>query len=109
MKYSVGMKFIAILLCACCLVAVAFSGIGIAFMEGYDLYSTSLESVHQSQIDRIGKVCREAASRVGTAADAGADRIGQMAGHFQELFTGFFTDAVLEVANHHREGVRTEN
>ena len=55
MKYSVGMKFIAILLCACCLVAVAFSGIGIAFMEGYDLYSTSLESVHQSQIDRIGK------------------------------------------------------
>ena len=39
LKYSVGVKFIAILLCACSLVAVAFSGIGIAFMEGYDLYA----------------------------------------------------------------------
>ena len=55
MKYSVGMKFIAILLCAGCLVAVAFSGIGIAFMEGYDLYKSPLETVHQSQIDQIGK------------------------------------------------------
>ena len=55
MKYSVGVKFIAILICACCLVAVAFSGIGIAFMEGYDLYKTPLETVHQSQIDQMGK------------------------------------------------------
>ena len=55
MKYSVSVKFIAIVLCACSLVAVAFSGIGIAFMEGYDLYHTPLESVQQAQIDQMGK------------------------------------------------------
>ena len=55
MKYSVGVKFIAILLCACSLVAVAFSGIGIAFMEGYDLYHSPLDEVQQSQIDQLGK------------------------------------------------------
>ena len=54
MKYSVVVKFIAILLCACSLVAVAFSGIGIAFMEGYDLYHSPLETVQQSQIDQMG-------------------------------------------------------
>ena len=54
MKYSVGIKFIAIILCACSLVAMAFSGIGIAFMEGYDLYHTSLETVQQKEIDGIG-------------------------------------------------------
>ena len=54
MKYSVGIKFIAILLCACSLVAVAFSGIGIAFMEGYDLYHSPLETVQQTQIDQLG-------------------------------------------------------
>ena len=48
------MKFIAIILCACSLVAVAFSGIGIAFMEGYDLYHTSLDDVQQMQIDQMG-------------------------------------------------------
>ena len=42
MRYSVTVKFIAIILCACSLVAVAFSGLGIAFMEGYDLYQTPL-------------------------------------------------------------------
>ena len=55
MKYSIGVKFLAIILCACCLVAVAFSGIGIAFMEGYDLYHTPLEDVQKTQIDQIGK------------------------------------------------------
>ena len=54
MKYSVGTKFIAIVLCACSLVAVAFSGLGIAFMEGYDLYKTPLETVQQREIDAIG-------------------------------------------------------
>ena len=54
MKYSVTVKFIAIVLCACALVGVAFSGLGIAFMEGYDLYHTSLETVQQRQVDSIG-------------------------------------------------------
>ena len=54
MKYSVTVKFIAVILCTCALVATAFSGIGIAFMEGYDLYHTPLETVQQREIDRIG-------------------------------------------------------
>ena len=54
MKYSVTVKFIAIILCACALVTMAFSGIGIAFMEGYDLYRTPLETVRQKGIDSIG-------------------------------------------------------
>ena len=53
MKYSVTVKFIAIILCACSLVAAAFSGLGIAFMEGYDLYHTPLETVQQKEIDAI--------------------------------------------------------
>lgn len=54
MKYSVTVKFIAIILCTCSLVVMAFSGIGIAFMEGYDLYHTPLETVQQKEIDAVG-------------------------------------------------------
>ena len=54
MKYSVTVKFIAVILCTCSLVTLAFSGIGIAFMEGYDLYHTPLEIVQQKEIDAIG-------------------------------------------------------
>ena len=53
MKYSVVVKFTAIILCACSLVAAAFSGLGIAFMEGYDLYQTPLETVQRKEIDAI--------------------------------------------------------
>ena len=53
MKYSVGTKFIAIILCACALVSVAFSGIGIAFMEGYDLYRTPLGNKQQDQMEMV--------------------------------------------------------
>ena len=54
MKYSVTVKFIAIILCACSLVAVAFSGIGIAFMEGYDLYREPLENKQAEQMEMVG-------------------------------------------------------
>ena len=55
MKYSVTVKFVAIILCACSLVVMAFSGIGIAFMEGYDLYRTPLETVRQKEIEGVGE------------------------------------------------------
>ena len=54
MKYSVGTKFIAIILCACSLVAVAFSGLGIVFMEGYDLYRTPLVNKQEEQMMMVG-------------------------------------------------------
>ena len=54
MKHSVFVKFIAILLCACSLVAMAFSGLGIAFIEAYDLYKTPLETVLSQQIEAVG-------------------------------------------------------
>ena len=53
MKYSVGTKFIAIILCACSLVAVAFSGLGIAFMEGYDLYREPLGNKQVEQMEMV--------------------------------------------------------
>ena len=54
MKYSVCTKFIAIILCACSLVMLAFSGIGIAFMEGYDLYQTPLGNKQATQMEMVG-------------------------------------------------------
>ena len=54
MKYSVLVKFTAIILCACALVTMAFSGIGIVFMEGYDLYRVPLEQKQQAQMDMVG-------------------------------------------------------
>ena len=54
MKYSVTVKFIAIILCACSLVTAAFSGIGIAFMEGYDLYREPLGNKQAEQMEMVG-------------------------------------------------------
>ena len=54
MKHSVVTKFIAIMLCAGSLVAVAFSGLGIAFIEGYDLYRTPLEQKQTEQMQMVG-------------------------------------------------------
>ena len=54
MKHSVFVKFIAILLCTYALVAMAFSGFGIAFMEACDLYKTPLETVLSQQKESIG-------------------------------------------------------
>ncbi len=56
MKHSITVKFIAFLLCVCSLVAVAFSGTGIAFMEGYNLYHTPLETKQQEQMESIGSI-----------------------------------------------------
>ena len=56
MKHSITVKFIAFILCVCSLVAVAFSATGIAFMEGYNLYHTPLETKQQEQMDSIGSV-----------------------------------------------------
>ena len=53
MKHSIITKFIAIMLCACSLVAVAFSGLGIAFMEGYDLYREPLGTKQGEQMEMV--------------------------------------------------------
>ena len=54
MKHSIITKFIAIVLCACSLVAVAFTGLGITFMQGYDLYRTPLETKLADQMEMVG-------------------------------------------------------
>jgi len=54
LKYSVCTKFIAIILCTCSLVTLAFAGIGIAFMEGYDLYQTPLGNKQATQMEMVG-------------------------------------------------------
>ena len=50
MKHSITVKFLAFVLCALSLVSVIFSGVGIAFMQGYDLYHTPLEAIRQQQM-----------------------------------------------------------
>ena len=47
MKNNITLKFIAFVLCACSLVSIIFSGFGIAFMQGYNLYLTPLETLQQ--------------------------------------------------------------
>ena len=51
MKHSITVKFLAFILCALSLVAVVFSGFGIAFMQAYDLYHTPLETIRQNQMN----------------------------------------------------------
>ena len=50
MKHSVTLKFIAFILCSLSLVSIIFAGTGIAFMEGYNLYHTPLETIQQEQL-----------------------------------------------------------
>ena len=51
MKHSIIVKFLAFILCALSLVTIVFSGFGIAFMQGYDLYHTPLEVIQQDQMN----------------------------------------------------------
>ena len=51
MKHSVTLKFIAFILCSLSLVSIIFAGTGIAFMEGYNLYHTPLETIQQEQLN----------------------------------------------------------
>lgn len=51
MKYRIVTKFLAFILCALSLVTIVFSGCGIAFMQGYDLYHTPLEVIQQDQMN----------------------------------------------------------
>lgn len=52
MKHSITLKFIAFILCAFSLVSIIFSGFGIAFMQGYGLYQTPLETIQQESTKR---------------------------------------------------------
>ena len=55
MKRSISLKFIAFILCTLSLVAIVFSGIGVAFMELNDLYHTPLETMRQEQLNFAGR------------------------------------------------------
>ena len=54
----------------------------------------------------VGDEVGEDAERVGTAADAGGDRVGQPAVAVQHLGPGLGADHPLELADHHRERMR---
>lgn len=59
MKHSITVKFLAFVLCALSLVSVIFSGVGIAFMQGYDLYHTPLEAIRQQQMNYASSTLAE--------------------------------------------------
>ena len=101
MKYAVGTKFIAIILCACSLVAAAFSGLGIAFMEGYDLYHTPLETVQRKEIDAIAnQIAWEHAQRhaLATLSNAPQELIDRIygSGYYSENLYGQYAVEIRE-------------
>ena len=51
MKYSLGLKFLAITLCALSIVAIVVSSAGIFFMEGNNLYHESLSAQKNDLLD----------------------------------------------------------
>ena len=59
MKHSITVKFLAFVLCALSLVTIVFSGFGIAFMQGYDLYHTPLEAIQQQQMNYASSTLAE--------------------------------------------------
>ena len=61
------------------------------------------------QLDRVVEEGREDADRVGAAADAGLDHVGEVAGHLLELLARLDADDALEVAHHEREGMRADH
>ena len=81
MKHSIAVKFLAFVLCALSLVTVVFSGFGIAFMQGYDLYRTPLETIQRNQMNYASStlaehyVQRYAARTLGNAPESLLDDI----------------------------------
>ena len=59
MKHSITIKFLAFILCALSLVTIIFSGFGIAFMQGYDLYHTPLEVFQRDQMNFASSMLAE--------------------------------------------------
>ena len=55
MRYSVATKFIAVLLCALSIVAIAASGLGILFMESYNLFNEPLETQKTARLDSLAE------------------------------------------------------
>ena len=54
MKYSIAVKFIAILLCAACLTACAAGGVGIILCEVQGLYTLTPKEWMEAELDSIG-------------------------------------------------------
>ena len=59
MKHSITVKFLAFILCALSLVTIVFSGFGIAFMQGYDLYNTPLDVIRRGQMNYASSTLAE--------------------------------------------------
>ena len=110
MKYSVITKFIAIILCACSLVAVAFSGFGIAFMQGYDLYRTPLETKQAEQMKMVGHtIARQHAEMyaASTLSNVSEDMLGSIGYHYgySYNYVGYLVDIYLDEKIVSSEGV----
>ena len=70
-------------------------------------FGAAAQGLYTDQFNRICQEGGEHADGVGSAADAGCDLIRQMTGLLDKLCPCFFADAVLEIADHQREGMGT--
>ena len=87
MKHSVTLKFIAFILCSLSLVSIIFAGTGIAFMEGYNLYHTPLETIQQEMLDAALKN-REEKTSVAVTYDEFKDIVENKGGFVKAMWCG---------------------
>ena len=71
MKHSIAVKFIAIVLCALSVVAIAAGGVGVAFMQSYNLYNEPLATVKQQQLDSTANAIARSVAEWYAADDLG--------------------------------------
>ena len=70
---------------------------------------TGPERFGADNFDIIGQEAREKSRGIASAPDTRGDGVGEQAGHLEELFARLLSDDHLEVAHHHREGVRPDD
>ena len=83
------------------------------FSEGYrrrviTQFLTASQGLDPDDLARIAKEGGEGTDRVAPPADARADHVGKESRRFLELFARLESDARLEIAHHHGEGVRPQ-
>ena len=69
MRYHISLKFVAVLLCACCLFCAIASGVGIGLTAAVGLYAGDVDSVRQQRLEiNLQRLAEVLATRYAAAA-----------------------------------------